>query len=391
MNIFLIKLLGFLIGLFITLFIIDYYDIKKKKIETFETKPVIPPINQIIPSPEIKNEASFIPYNSYKYMCINTYFDITKINNTLFRWFECDLDKKLINTISTNEKHYFTFDKNINVKPNTINENGSYGADINGIELRGPKSFYFANNIDTNELNEFTILMTIKIKDITAKDNIIFELSGNTETINKDKPQYLISIVNVNISINKKNNYDFIITIGDSIYSGAIDNIEKKTLKNNDFIVIGLIYTRTEITFMINKQVYKYKTRESFKVKLGSMPLIINKNGLMNINLYSFVFYKTLLPSNEYLLYLKHNYYYLSGLNNVIIAQKKVEPPVEVKARNEIDIKLKELENKIDKKINKNIQENSLNKTNVEYHKISQLEIPPIKDTEVDNIFTSVF
>jgi hypothetical protein len=111
----------------------------------------------------------------------------------------------------------------------------------------------------------------------------------------------------------------------------------------------------------------------------------------MNIYLYSFVFYKTQLPSNEYLLYLKHNYYYLSGLNNAITAQKKVETPVEVKPRNELDVKLKELENKIDEKINKNIQENSLNKTNVEYHKISQLEIPPIKNTEGDNILTSIF
>ena len=416
MNIFLIKLLGFLIGLFITLFIIDYYDIRKKKIETFETKPLIPVVNPpprvaipppppvvnppprvAIPPPPVvikdsNNESSLIPYKSFKYMCINTYFDISKINNSLLRWYECDLAKVLINSIESNEKHYFTFDKIINIIPNTINDKGSYGADINGIELRGPKSFYFANNIDTNELNEFTILMTLKIKDITAKDNIIFELVGNTEIINKDKPQYLISIVNVNICINKKNNYDFIITIGDSIYSGAIDNIEKSTLKNNDFIVIGLIYTKTEISFMINKQLYKYKTRESFKVKLGSTPLILNKNGLMNINLYSFIFYKSPLPTNEYLLYLKHNYYYLSGLNNAISnIQKPPEPPVEIKPRNELDIKLKELENKIDEKINNNIQQNNLNISNVDYKTILPFDIKPIKDTEVDNIFSTIF
>ena len=395
MNIFLIKLFGFLIGLFITLFIIDYYDIQKKKIETFETKPVIPLENKQTIEPTsapINNEASFIPYKSFKYMCINTYFDITKINNSLFRWFECELDNKLINNININENHYFTFDKNINFKPNTINENGSKGADINGIELRGPKSFYFANNIDTTELNEFTILMTIKIKDITAKDNILFELAGNTEIINKDKPEYLISIVNVNIRINSNNNYDFIITIGDSIYSGIIDNIEKTTLKNNDFIVIGLIYTSTEISFLINKKLYKYKTKDNFKVKLGSIPLIINKNGLLNMSIYSFVYYKSPIPINEYLLYLKHNYYYLSGLNNAVInTNKPVEPTIEIKARNELDIKLQELENKIDAKINNNIQENSINNIKVEYHKIQPLDIPPIKDTEVNSFLTPMF
>jgi hypothetical protein len=393
MNIFLIKLLGFLIGLFITLFIIDYYDNKRKTIETFQTTPpIIPSSNVNQPNTQvIKNEASFIPYKSFKYMCINTYFDITYINNTLFRWFECDLDKKLINNININENHYFTFDKMINVKKNTISENGSYGADINGVELRGPKSFYFANNIETNELNEFSILMTIKIKDITAKDNILFELTGNTQEINKDKPQYFISMVNVNIRINKNNNYDFIITIGDSIYSGTIDNIEKTTLKNNDFIVIGLVYTSTDIKFMINKQIYSYKTKDKFKVKLGSTPLIINKNGLMNIVLYSFVYYKSAIPSNEYLLYLKHNYYYLSGLNKVVINTQKPEPIPEIKPRNELDIKLKELENKIDEKINKNIQASVINNTNVEYQKIPPFDIESIKDTEVNSIFSAIF
>jgi hypothetical protein len=386
MNLFFIKLFGFLIGLFITLFIIEYYDIKRKDIETFETKPIIPSSNipVIIPN----NDNSLIPYKSYKFMCINTFYDITKIDNILNRWYECDLDKKIINNIITNENQYFTYDKIINIIPNTINNDGAYGADINGIELRGPKSFYFANNIETNELSEFTVLMSIKIKDITQKNNILFELAGNTETINKDKPSYLISIVNVNISINKDNNYNFIITIGDSIYSGAIDNIEKSTLKNNDFIVIGLIYTSSEISFFINKQVYKYKTKEKFKVKLGSMPFIINKKGLMNFHLYSFVYYKSALPSNEYLLFLKHNYYFLSGLNKAIQETKKpVEVPEKVEVRNDIDIKLRELENKINDKLNKKIDETNISKTNIKYDEINKLELPPIKNTEVDKWF----
>jgi hypothetical protein len=187
--------------------------------------------------------------------------------------------------------------------------------------------------------------------------NILFELAGNTEIVNNEKPTYLISMVNINIKINKVNNYDFIITVGDSIYSGEIDNIEKSTLKNNDFIVIGLIYTSSEITFTINKQIYKYKTKDKFKVKLGSAPIIINKKGLMNIQLYSFVFYKVLLPSSEYSLFLKHNYYYLSGLNNIInkSSEQPLEIPDKIELRNDIDTRLRELENKIDDKINKKI------------------------------------
>lgn len=392
MNVLIIKIVGFLVGLFTTLFIISLYDIRKKKIETFQTRPIIPSsnISQITPV-NINNDA-FIPYTSFKYMCINTFFDITKIDNNVNRWYECDLDKGNNQIITTNEKHYFTFDNIINVKPNTINDNGAYGADINGVELRGPKSFYFANNIDTNELNEFTILMSIKIKDITSTNNILFELAGNTETINNGKPKYLISMVNVNIRINKNNNYDFIITIGDSIYSGAIDDIEKTTLKNNDFIVIGLIYTSSEITFLLNKQVFKYKTKETFKVKLGSTPLIINKQGLMNINLYSFVFYKTPLPSSEYLLFFKHNYYYLSGLNKAIKETNiPPPPPIEVEVRNDLDIKLRELENKIDEKLNKRIETRTLADANIRYEEITPFDIESIKNTEVDSPLSFLF
>jgi len=391
MNIFLIKLLGFLIGLFITLFIIDYYDINKLNVETFETKPVIPPPTSNQQPPAIVSDDSQIPYKSFKYMCINTFFDITKIDNKINRWYESDIDKTKLT--DTNGKDYFSYDTLINLKANTINDNGAKGADINSIELRGPKSFYFANNLETNELNEFTVIMSIKIKDITAKNNILFELAGNTETINKDKPTYLISIVNINISINKNNNFDFIITIGDSIYAGGINDIEKSTLKNNDFIVIGLIYTSSEITFLINKQMYKYKTKQTFKVKLGSTPALINKQGLMNIHLYSFVYYKTPLPTSEYLLFLKHNYYYLSGLNNAI---KKTEtavkpPPEKIPVNNEIDIKLRLLEDKINEKLNKQIEDRIITQSNFVYQKIDPLNIDKIGDNEVNSSLNFMF
>jgi len=388
MNVIIIKILGFFVGLFITLFLIDYFDIRKKKIETFELKtPIIPVKNDILFTPTNINNDAFIPYNSHKFMCINTFFDITKIDNNINRWYECDLQKEKYSKIKINENHYFTFDKIINIKPNTINDNGSYGADINAVELRGPKSFYFANNIETNELNEFTILMSIKIKDITSKNNILFELTGNTEIVNDIKPKYLISIVNLNIRINEKNNYDFIITIGDSIYNGEINNIEKTTLKNNDFIIIGLIYTIDEITFLLNKQVFKYKTKQAFKVKLGSTPIIINKQGLMNINLYSFVYYKSALPSSEYLLFFKHNYYYLSGLNNIIeTSQKKNEVPlVEVDMKNDLDIKLRELENKIDNKLNKKIEQQIIQQPELKYQDITPFNIDKISETNIDS------
>lgn len=315
-----IKVLGFFIGFFIALFVINYFNIKNKKIENFTIE--VPTKehydNSASPSTtETDNNYELIPYHENKYMCINTFFDIKKISNAEGRWYECELPIDDYNP-ENNKNNYFTYTKNINLKPNTINKNGSYGADINTIQLNGPKSFYFANNIDTNELNEFSMVMTLKIIDINENNNILFELTGNTETIDETTQRYTYSIININIIVNENGNYDFIIIIGNNEYKGNINNIDKNLIKNNDFIVFGFIYTEKEITFLINKQMYKYTTINNFQIKLSSTPIIINKNGAINMELYNFIYYKTIIPINEYLNCFKHNYHYLSGLHKVI-------------------------------------------------------------------------
>ena len=81
-------------------------------------------------------------------MSISTYFDSKSIANTEGRWY----DISNTSNINLNQNQYFTFDKMINLKTNKINSDGARGGDLNGIELAGPKSFYYANNITTNEL-----------------------------------------------------------------------------------------------------------------------------------------------------------------------------------------------------------------------------------------------
>jgi len=107
----------------------------------------------------------------------------------------------------------------------------------------------------------------------------------------------------------------------------------------------------------------------------------------MNINLYSFVYYKSALPSSEYLLFFKHNYYYLSGLNNIIeTSQKKNEVPlVEVDMKNDLDIKLRELENKIDNKLNKKIEQQIIQQPELKYQDITPFNIDKISETNIDS------
>jgi len=324
MNLVFIKFFSFFIGLFITLFLINYNNIQNKKIENFKIEKLsnINSTNNINNNFNVINSSNIIqsvPHNNYKYMCLSTYFDSKSIGNTEGRWYDTTIINSNINS-SLNQNQYFTFNKMISLKNNKINSDGAKGADLNGIELSGPKSFYFGNNITTNELTEFSMIMSLRINDITQKNNIIFEMTGNTEEIksNNNNPSYTYSMVNINIQPNSENNFNFILTIGNNVYSGNINNINRTIIRNTDILVIGLIYTQSEITFLINKEMYKYTTIKNFIIKLGSAPVIINKKGAINMDLYNMTYYKSIIPINEYLLFFKHNYHYLSGLNKVI-------------------------------------------------------------------------
>ena len=370
------KLLGFFLGFFITIILINYFNVENLKLETFKnldkftdttpttttpttTTPVTTTPTTTTPAtttpttttpatPDDLANSRLIPFKDNKYMCINTFGDstTTKIKNNEKRWYECDLTT--ITGIERNEKHYFTYETDINLIPNDINKNGSMGASLNGIQLNGPKSFYFANNINTNELTEFSMIISAKIKNIGAQNNILFEMTGNTETTDNTNLQYSQSIININLKENPNKNFDIIITIGNVVYKGLINDIDRNSIINNDFVVIGLVYSATDVTFYLNRRKFTYTNSEKFKVKLGSAPLMINKGGTINMDLYSFIYYKTVVPMDEISKLTKHNYYYLSGLDFTISESTNKcavnQPPPEIKTLGD---RLKELETNI--------------------------------------------
>lgn len=323
----LIKILGFFIGFFITIIVINYIYIDNNKNKSIQDLIKIPNYyhiptietfdnNTIKTEPKTETEMNdnnqLIPYKEYKFMCITTFYDIKQISNSQGKWFECEYKTTNANAnANTNTNSYFTYDKNINLKSNSINDKGAYGADISSVQLNGPRCYNFANNMNTSELYEFSMLLTVKIKEITEKNNIIFEMIGNSN-------EYKISIVHINLQLNENKNIDVILQIGDVIYNGLINNIDINIIKSGDFIVIGLIYSKKEVKFMLNKQVYKYENKNTFDITLGSTPLIINKKGIIDMELYNFIYYKSIIPSKEYLNYFKHVYYYLSGLHTAI-------------------------------------------------------------------------
>jgi hypothetical protein len=257
------------------------------------------------------DDDSEIPFSGYKFICINTYKNIDKISIADGRWYDIDTKKTYD---KYNYNHYFKFSKIINFEKNRLNKHGALGAHITNNELLGPSCSNFANNSETYELHEFTMFMTVKILSCLNKNNIIFEMTGNTTTTNKIIPTYTTSIININIIVNANNNYDIHLRVGDEIYKGQIDNIDKALISETEYITIGLFYTKKKIGFVLNDKLYEYVNKCTFPITLGSIPLIINKYGSLNMYLYNFVYYKSLYDFTHYDELLRYNNYYLSGL-----------------------------------------------------------------------------
>ena len=328
MNLNLIKILSFFIGLFITLLFISYYKIHESfsvssQLEDLSEKiarPLSNPLtllselSSMINKDSTSDDDSIIPYAGYKFMSINTYNDINKISLSDGKWYDIDNEKKYYDY---NYNNYFKFDKSINLEKNRLNnKNGASGANIYNNELRGPSCYNFANNSETYELVEFTMFITANFIACSKTNNILFELTGNTITTDKIIPQYTTSIININIIINSNKNYDFHLTIGDIIYKGQANDIDKTLLEDSEYITIGLFYTKDKIGLILNSKIYEYSNINKFPITLGSTPLIINKYGSINMYLYNFIYYKTLFNFNYYDYLVRYNNYYISGLNS---------------------------------------------------------------------------
>ncbi len=140
-------------------------------------------------------------------------------------------------------------------------------------------------------------------------------MTGNTTTINNLIPEYKTSIIHINLIKNENKNYKIRLLIGDDVYEKTeTNNIDKDIVENSNYFIIGLYYTKEKIGLIFNDKLYEYVNKNSFKITLGSTPIIINKNKSLNMHLYNFIYYKTLFNFDNYVNLIRYNNYYISGL-----------------------------------------------------------------------------
>ena len=344
MNSNLIKIFAFFIGLFIALIVISFSRVNERFTDISST--LLTPLSTKIKDSIMKyidkedeedkedgdSDDAKLPYYGYKFMCINTYNNLKKIDVNDGKWYDIDSDVK---DIYYNYNNYFKFSKMIELEPNKLNNKiGVKGANISSNELLGPSCFNFANNNETYELTEFTMFMTMKYLSCSNNNNILFEMTGNTTTINYLIPEYKTSVISINIILNENKNYKIRVVVGDIIYEKPeTNNIDKTIIENSNYFIIGLYYTKEKLGLIFNDKLYEYENKSTFKITLGSTPIIINKNKSLNMHLYNFIYYKSLFNFDDYDYLIRYNNYYISGLYAKECA--KVED-IEIKKDDEI-------------------------------------------------------
>lgn len=330
MSIKLFKILGFLIGLFLIISILSYYILNKKiekftdpsssyKIDTCSlssenilTGEDITTLTSIVYNTNTNSDLSLLPSIDNKFMSISTFYNNLNIGES--KWYDDNIDMSSINNTLINNGLYFYIKGFSSGSSNStitlldgVNKLGAKIANVNKIQLEGSNAMYYANDSNKNnfKLSSFTVIYIIKFNDFNHSNNILFEMIGNTIPVlnsSTNNYNYLPSRININFEKNTDNiTFNVKLTICDSIYtSSSLTNIPIDNIKNRDYNIISLMYDIDNITFIINtdRTVIKTKNKE---IILSSMPIIINKDGNINMGLYNFIYYKKKLTDSEYL------------------------------------------------------------------------------------------
>jgi hypothetical protein len=317
----LIKMLGFLLGL-CTLILLSSY-IKNKQIynETSKKSKKIIEIENFENVPQVI-DLSVVPFKDKNYFIISKFVNNISLGDQ--KWYDDNviIDKTTIGY--NNDNLYFTFDKLIKNVANNAN-NGISPANINEITLSGPQSLYFANN-NNYELSECSIFLTLKFNDLVDtknNHNILLEILANTNAV--DEGNYLPVSISIIILNNADDTSTINIIVGDVIYThDELTNIKNNITTNIDVNLIGLIISTTKIIFYFNNNSYIFNNTYSNKIILGTSPIIINKDGALDLSFYNFIYYKNPLSLADIQLIKNYNNYYISGKYNCDRTNKKL-------------------------------------------------------------------
>lgn len=345
----------FLLTLFITLLILIYFkqkvkpEIKKnssykitlRNIENFNTESNMPPDMPISKSKDDYSESDVhidveysetskcystfnnnineytiedgnpdFPFKNNILMSISTFKN--NIVNEELKWYDHNnfKNERLTDSVD-NDRLWFEYSNPIEL----VNySNISKTANLNNIQLEGPKSSSFSNsNID---LGNFSAIFSLKINNIRENLlNCLFELYLQPSASYGDKitkSESVISILLKNNNTDCLSGFDLILYFGKERYYWT--NISKNILNKNSVIILTYDVSTKKIDLYIDN-LYKTFNYSGVNLKLGSEKMIINKMGNIDMELTQFIYYNKYFTINDVDIYNQVYNYYLNNKN----------------------------------------------------------------------------
>jgi len=274
-------------------------------------------------SSDVEENIPELPQKTNKFMMITTFDNASAISNSELKWYENFLDRNSYLLVDNNTNFYFTQNNPIeNIKDTVINH--AIGANLDKITLRGPTALHFANDFKNNSISEFTTIFMMKIADINQYSTV-FEMVCNTTSFNQDNTsiQYVPHTVSINILKSSDNKINVDVYYGKTVFS--IPDIPIDVIISDNILLLSMSYKNKTIKVNIGNNEYTHDVEEVDDISLGSLPVIINKNGSLNMILYTFAYYKKELSKDEISNFKQYIHYYLTGMDKLDKQRKEYE------------------------------------------------------------------
>lgn len=295
--------ISFLIGFFITISIYLIYTMYPHTFEEFTGNT----------EGTLSSTQRYIPQYNNNLLLFTTFNKDNLIKST--KWFDED-----VSPTNENTKAYLNFTNTLNFVDDA--KNHVKVAKLKNVELKAPLALYFANNTDTYEITEFTILFMLNFKAISGS-HTLFEMLCNTGFKNDSSttnPEYFSQVVSINVESRSSSKVRLTAQVGQA--SAFTDDFDINLLKSDKPVLISLSYDKSkqteQVTFKIDKHTDKKYTIPPlylYSMYAGTAPVIINKSGEIDCEMYSMAYYTKALTSAEIDQYKAFNEYYINGIN----------------------------------------------------------------------------
>lgn len=291
--------------------------------ETFEnTQQTGTTAQQVVKTTEVETILPPFPHRTDNFMMLTTFNGGESISNNDLRWYDNFLNKTDYSLVDENKNLYFNLNNPVNLIDDTTIRNAK-GASLKNVSMKGPIAYNFANDDKNYGMTEFTIIFMMKIGRIT-EHSVLYEMLCNTSSRDTDDNiVYIPQSFSINIykTGDEKANID--IFFGKNKY--IIADIHTDILVTENIITLSLSYANSKLTAYLENNTYTFDLEEDPKLSLGSLPINVNKNGSLDMILYSFAYYKKALTKEDISDYKKYVNFYLNGIDKIINEKLEID------------------------------------------------------------------